>query len=593
MINSRETPKAILVLGLLLKCDYSASGETTVEFKNSFLNQSIEQLFDLWKDQGVSKGLNDMQVFCKQNSDKNLIVTAPTGMGKTEASLLWLGDNKGFYILPLKTAINSMYLRICNNIIKGDNVKEKVALLHSDLLSVVLQNQTVSELDLFSYKNLSKRLSLPITVSTPDQIFDFVFKYKGYELKLATLSYSKIIIDEVQAYNAELLSYIIYGIHRIIEMGGNIAIFTATLPPYILKLIEKPYETSPFVKADFSNGQTALRHNVKVVEIEINSEYISDMFLKNSNGLSNKTLVVCNTVKSAQTMYKQLSKQFGEQTVKLLHSKFVKKDRAQKEKEILEDGKSETNKSVIWISTQIVEASLDIDFDYIFTELSELSGLFQRLGRCNRKGLKPTDNYNCFVFSEISQSILISQYNSDKGFIDRDLYELSKKALAGIDGVIDEKTKTELLEQFFTHENLESSVFLKTFREKYSYVKNIFVDTNDAAEIDKRFRRIRSKNIIPKCLYDENKIAIETAVEILNSKGIYDIVQKENAKNTIEELCVGVQFYEVKNQDVALNIKLNKFNNVEVADCFYDDKLGFLKNSGTNENEKQDFGIFV
>ena len=54
-----------------------------------------------------------------------------------------------------------------------------------------------------------------------------------------------------------------------------------------------------------------------------------------------------------------------------------------------------------------MEASLDIDFDFLFTELSDLNGLFQRLGRVNRKGKKEVNDYNCYVFTEINKNLLI------------------------------------------------------------------------------------------------------------------------------------------------------------------------------------------
>ena len=57
-------------------------------------------------------------------------------------------------------------------------------------------------------------------------------------------------------------------------------------------------------------------------------------------------------------------------------------------------------KSQIWVSTSIVEASLDIDFDYVFTELMDLLSVFQRMGRCNRKGAKAIKEYNSFIYTE-------------------------------------------------------------------------------------------------------------------------------------------------------------------------------------------------
>ena len=85
----------------------------------------------------------------------------------------------------------------------------------------------------------SKQMALPVTVATLDQVFDFVLKFYGYEHTLSTLSYSKIIIDEIQMYSPELLAYLIYGIKQIVSLGGKMAILTATLPPFVRDELKK------------------------------------------------------------------------------------------------------------------------------------------------------------------------------------------------------------------------------------------------------------------------------------------------------------------------------------------------------------------
>ena len=91
---------------------------------------------------------------------------------------------------------------------------------------------------------------------------------------------------------------------------------------------------------------------------------------------------LCNTIKQAQNIYDDLAKMLSEKDRKnlnILHSRFIRKDRLEKEESILEFGRTyDENKNIdkkngIWISTSIVEASLDIDFDYLFTELQDLN----------------------------------------------------------------------------------------------------------------------------------------------------------------------------------------------------------------------------
>lgn len=95
--------------------------------------------------------------------------------------------------MPIRTAINAIYDRIKNQILKDEKLKERLGLLHSESLSYY-GSHVGQEMDILDYRNRGQALSLPLNISTLDQLFDFVFKYKGYEMKLATLAYSKLLL---------------------------------------------------------------------------------------------------------------------------------------------------------------------------------------------------------------------------------------------------------------------------------------------------------------------------------------------------------------------------------------------------------------
>ena len=76
------------------------------------------------------------------------------------------------------------------------------------------------DLDLITITH-AKNLSMPLTVTTIDQIIDFVGLYPGFEMKLATLAYSKIIIDEIQMYSARLAAFIVLGLKYVTDIGGK------------------------------------------------------------------------------------------------------------------------------------------------------------------------------------------------------------------------------------------------------------------------------------------------------------------------------------------------------------------------------------
>ena len=142
-------------------------------------------------------------------------------------------------MLPLRTAINAIYDRVCEDILENENLSEKVSLLHSESLEYYVKKNVGTDEEIFQYEQRGKAFSIPLSISTMDQLFNFVFKYQGYELKLTTLSYSRIVIDEIQMYSPDLLAYLIYGMEHIAKMGGKIAIMTATLSPFVKELLEK------------------------------------------------------------------------------------------------------------------------------------------------------------------------------------------------------------------------------------------------------------------------------------------------------------------------------------------------------------------
>lgn len=612
-----EDKESIKIKGYLHKCDYNASAGTVSEYPNNFLEESLNNMMQEWKKSNSESDWNELQKFCIENRDENIIAVAQTGMGKTEAGLLWIGDNKGFFILPLRTAINAIYDRVRKNIIHEKDLEHRLSILHSSSLEYYLnnlENKKVDEnFDLLEYENVGKQLSIPLNISTMDQLFDFVFKYQGYELKLTTLSYSKIVIDEIQMYSPELLAYLIYGIEKIVELGGKVAILTATLPPFIKDLLEKNIEFK-YNPDGFTNDLK--RHNLKVIKEEINPEDIYEKYIENKNaGKGNKILVVCNTIKQAQKIYEDLEKILPEEDIKnlnILHSRFIRKDRLEKEECILEFGRTyDENKNIdkkngIWISTSIVEASLDIDFDYLFTELQDLNSLFQRLGRCNRKGKKDSSKHNCFVYTEIKSSTL---RDNKHGFIDKRVYELSKSAILSIKekGQIYEKEKIALINDYLTTDNLRSSDYIKAYDKEYDYVKKLTPYTISKDEIE--LRNINTIDIIPSPVYETNiediknfENKLKEISDRLKEKGIdlkiRDDLKKEKIilKDAIKKYTVSIPYYEVDLYKNAIKngnaikynpIRLSEFETIDIIDCDYDEK-GYQNKNYTDRKSKQE-----
>lgn len=554
-LNDKQKQYAVLLKGLLHKCDYSASANIPCEKKNDFLLESIED----WRSGKFQ--YNTLQEFCIANRNENIMVTAPTGMGKTEAGLLWCGDNKCFFVLPLKTAINAMYVRIkklANDVEAEDVYKSRVALVHSDMKSYYLKDANDKDTDYdFNYEELSRQFCLPVTVCTPDQIFDFVLKYPGYEYKLAISSYSKFIIDEIQMYSPDILAAIIYAIKMIHIIGGKVAVLTATLPPFVKEELLKIFGDDVQL-ADFST-EGILRHNVKVFDDKLKTDDVIPIVNETNSDTVKKYLVVCNTVKTANRIYRELSESNIDAEINLFHANFIKKDRMKKEKDIMKASEkelNEMNKPEIWISTSVVEASLDIDFDILITELSDLFSLFQRFGRTNRKGKKDFSNYNCYVFTEL-------QDKADS-FIDKDIHNLSKDAIVTVEGVLTEQEKNSLIEKYLSVEKVQDTdyykdycKFFKNYEDEYDYLNS----SNDS------LRNIDRMDAIPKCVYDENVDMINENLEKINSKDV-DRDSRMNATEEILKLTVSISMFRCRKHDSGISVDM-KFRRIPVIDCNY------------------------
>ncbi|WP_410208489.1 CRISPR-associated helicase Cas3' [Fusobacterium sp.] len=572
--------KYVFIKGMLNRIDYAASAGIVVEKRNDFLSEKLDKMMQEWKNCNPLSDWNELQRYMINMKDENVITVAQTGMGKTEAGLLWIGDTKGFFILPLKTAINAIYDRIKNGIVH-DHTEERVGLLHSETREIYLQekNKSQDNINLDNYYESTKQLSLPLTVCTLDQIFDFVYRYRGFEAKLATLSYSKIVLDEIQMYAPELLAYVIKGIQYMTEMGGKFCILTATFPAIVGDLLEwKGIEFK--ISPNFTKKDLPLRHNVKVLQKLIDTD---DIIKKYDN---NKILVICNTVKEAQRVYDELLNKISDkENLNMFHSKFTKADRREKEKAILSIGNKKSKEKGIWVATQVVEASLDIDFDILFTELSDINGLFQRMGRCYRNRPLKGDEINCYVYvgTETDQNTGVGK------FIDKKIYELSRSmTINEIDGKLDEEKKMNCVAELYTKEKLQNSEYYKKVIKTIEYLETIDPYEKSKTDVAKEFRNIISYPIIPKDLYEKNKKEIEEYLEIISRPYTQDRNKRENerkekliAKMQIRDFTLGVQDYELMGGNKSVNlgifekIKLGKYEEIYILDCYYDFETGF------------------
>ncbi|MGB4644384.1 MAG: CRISPR-associated helicase Cas3' [Dictyoglomaceae bacterium] len=396
----------ILIAGFLQRCDHFASwceneGEelNKVEIEPQAEDEIKKKVAE--KDVGNRKIGYDAWQFkeLEDKVDKNIILIAPTGCGKTEFAFLWSKEDKFLYTLPIRSAVNQIYKR--SEEIFGEH---KVGLLHSDA-DIYLLDKNSDETGTMKLYDLAKQLSYPVMISTGDQFFPYALRPPGYEKLFATLSYSRLVIDEVQAYDPKACAIITKFIEWVYKMGGKFLLMTATLPKFIEDKIqelipESDYEIVNIYNKEKKDFQKIFKHKLKIeliknkkennsISLELPDDILKDIIREAEDG--KRVLVILNTINSAQKVFEKLKEKASalEDNIFLLHSRFTINDRKEKETEYMEKFKNpkpkDENIGKILVATQVVEASLEIDADVLFTEICPLDALVQRMGRVVRR----------------------------------------------------------------------------------------------------------------------------------------------------------------------------------------------------------------
>ncbi len=331
------------------------------------------------------------------------ILRAPTGSGKTEAALLWAQKNQRhngrlFYILPYTASINAMHRRL-RKIFGGTNVgilhHRATAAIYSMLESDAdiasrLDKQYVAK----TFAELAHEIWFPVRVCTPHQILRYTLRGKGWEYMLAEFPNACFIFDEIHAYDPRVVGLTLRSAKLASQWGARCLFLSATLPAFLQRLIIDNVEAMPFIEPNPKKDEDRkiLDKKRHVVEIKDGSiiDHIETIIPAIRN--SSSTLIVCNHVKTSQELYALLKKRLPAEDIKLLHSRFNQEDRNRIEDEIIEKSLPKA-----LVATQVVEVSLDVDFEQAFFEPAPIDALIQRMGRVNRSGRKPPVSVTTFT----------------------------------------------------------------------------------------------------------------------------------------------------------------------------------------------------
>lgn len=381
--------RKIFLRGLLVASDHLASAAVTEQ--NAYEQDIVSALPSLRSinSKSFSFDLNQHQHTCTKATG-SIFLNAPTGSGKTEASLLWMQANQSqeqsrhiFYILPFTASINAMHHRLRGTAYFGE---EAVSLLHGrsayftyrwlceqgeGLRSAAKQSSAV--------RRQTKELYYPVKVLTPHQILMAFLGIKGWEKNFCEYSGGLFILDEIHAYEPRLTGLLFEILRRLTnELGAKVCIMSATFPTLLKKALLEQIGEVQNIGLEPTECDRYSRHVVHVVDGSV-EDYLDDIRSQLRAGL--RVLVVLNTVSGAMRCFEQLKDEAKNPC--LIHGRLIHRDRQRAEARLAD----KTNPVDLLIGTQAIEVSLDIDFDVLYTDPAPLDALLQRFGRVNRKSL--------------------------------------------------------------------------------------------------------------------------------------------------------------------------------------------------------------
>lgn len=490
----------MLMRGSMIACDHLASAgkneiKSALDDFEACLMQQIKQ-----KSKQKGRRFHGWQPFQKETAETSgqLMISAPTGSGKTEAALLWSDNNqyktlgnRVFYILPYTASINAMYNRL-KSVVSDD----RIGVLHGKASYFVYQQLADKEhtyqeaaAEVREQQNLTRKICRPYKVLTPFQLLKAFFGIRGFEMQMVEMSKGLFIFDEIHAYDPHTTALILTMIERLRkDYDAQFCIMTATMPKFLKDMLSDVLEKPPQVEMEAEERDKYTRHRVQLLDGNIHDAI---PLIEERLSQKQRVLVVCNTVKQAQDVFQEL---LGvTENAKLLHSRFILKDRERIEKE-LED-------AALLIGTQAVEVSLDIDFDCLFSEPGPIDVLIQRFGRVNRKGKKGVNGI-CDVH------ICQNGGESDKYIYSPEKIEQTIKALASVD-VLHESKIQGLIDEVYSdgYNEDEQEKFQKAKRFFERHVEDIvpFIENKSGRdEFEKLFKSVEVVPIIYKDTYLEH-----------------------------------------------------------------------------------------
>ena len=398
-------------------------------------------------------------------SSRIYTITAPTGTGKTLSALtaavkirerIYARCETQFriiYALPFTSIVDQTYSIIDKVLqpIEGYNSHRQRFLMEhhhlSDVFSLSSKNDNSENHPLDLYLALMESWDSEIIVTTFVQVFQSLIGNRNRAIKkFHRIANSIIILDEIQSLEVEKWKTIGEVIKQVSECLNIYFILMTATQPHIFddrKPIELGFKEYP---------QMPDRTIIRPLLDRIDMDHFIDMIIDKSNE-GKSVLVIRNTIKTSINTYDTLKSRSNDLKYSpqlfYLSTNITPSDRVSRVKKIAKALDCANKRNIILISTQVVEAGIDLDFDSVIRDIAPIDSIIQAAGRCNRNG-KNVSGSEVLIVNQGDDPNSIEKYpTSSRTVYGKWAMETAVKSLSNFKGEIHEKNYPIIIKDYF------------------------------------------------------------------------------------------------------------------------------------------------
>lgn len=362
----------------------------------------------------VNEIRGQIQQLCLEES-KNLpgfySLTVPTGGGKTISSIVWavnhaLTHSKKRIIIAIP--YTSIIVQTAE-VLKGIFGKDKVLEHHSNVQIDEIKDKRLA----MQMRLATENWDYPIIVTTNVQLFESMFSNKPSACrKLHNICNSVLILDEIQTLPISVMAPIVDTLATYQKLFGLSVLFTTASMP----ILDEQFKLSngehlqglPNVK-EIIPESLSLSKRMQRVTLHFDKEVKTYDEIAQQITRHDKVLCVVNTRRDAQELFSRLPQEGLRLHLSRMMCPLHIRQVINQIKEALKD---DTQKTIRVISTQLIEAGVDLDFPTVFRQEAGLDSILQAAGRCNREGKLERGNVTVFSLGHIPKGHMTQANNA-------------------------------------------------------------------------------------------------------------------------------------------------------------------------------------